>query len=199
VFGIFGLGFFVYTIGGTLDELLFAERLPAPTFGTGGILWASLTLALLCVPVVIVATEEGLAAVPRLVREGSFALGATRFETLRRVVLPAAAPGILTGLILAMARAAGEVAPLMIVGMVKLAPGLALDGQFPYLHLERKFMHLGFQIYDVGFQSSNVEAAQSLVFATALLLVLVVLVSNLAAILLRNRLRARHALSPAQT
>ena len=195
VFGVFGLGFFVYLVGGTLDELFFAERLPSPTFGTGGILWASLTLALLSVPVVIVSTEEGLASVPRLLREGSLALGATRFETLCRVVLPAAAPGILTGLILAMARAAGEVAPLMIVGMVKLAPGLAIDGQFPYLHLERKFMHLGFHIYDVGFQSPNVEAVQPLVFATALLLILVVLMSNLAAILLRNRLRARHAAS----
>ena len=143
VFGVFGLGFFVYVIGGTIDQLFFPEALPTPTFGTGGILWAALTLALLTVPVVIVATEEGLAAVPRVVREGSLALGATKFETIWRVVLPAAAPGILTGLILAMARAAGEVAPLMIVGMVKLAPALPIDGHFPFVHLERKFMHLG--------------------------------------------------------
>ncbi|MBW2413489.1 MAG: ABC transporter permease subunit, partial [Deltaproteobacteria bacterium] len=132
-------------------------------------------------------------AVPRLVREGSLALGATRWETLRRVVLPAAAPGVLTGLILAMARAAGEVAPLMIVGMVKLAPSLPVDGHFPFVHLERKFMHLGFHIFDVGFQSPNVEAAQPLVYATSLLLILVVLSTNLAAILLRNRLRAKFA------
>jgi phosphate transport system permease protein len=195
VFGVFGLGFFVYLIGGSLDRLLYPEVLPTPTFGTGGILWASLTLALLTVPVVIVATEEGLAAVPRIVREGSLALGATKFETTWRVVIPAAAPGILTGLILAMARAAGEVAPLMIVGMVKLAPALPIDGHFPFVHLERKFMHLGFHIYDVGFQSPNVEATKPLVFATALLLILVVTVMNLVAIAVRNRLRRKYVSS----
>jgi phosphate transport system permease protein len=193
VFGVFGLGFFVYLIGGSIDRVFYPEALPTPTFGTGGILWASLTLALLTVPVVIVATEEGLAAVPRVVREGSLALGATKFETTWRVVLPAAAPGILTGMILAMARAAGEVAPLMIVGMVKLAPALPIDHRFPFVHLERKFMHLGFHIYDVGFQSPNVEATQPLVFATALLLVLVVMAMNLTAIVVRNRLRNRYA------
>lgn len=193
VFGIFGLGFFVYGIGGSLDQLFFPESLPAPTFGTGGILWASLTLALLTVPVVIVAAEEGLAAVPRIVREGSLALGATKLETIRRVVLPAAAPGILTGMILAMARAAGEVAPLMIVGMVKLAPALPIDGQAPFVHLERKFMHLGFHIYDTGFQSPNVEATTPIVFATALLLIVVVTVMNLLAISLRNHLRRKYA------
>lgn len=195
VFGVFGLGFFVYAIGGTIDQLFFPEALPTPTFGTGGILWGSLTLALLTVPVVIVATEEGLAAVPRAVREGSLALGATKFETTWKVVVPAAAPGILTGMILAMARAAGEVAPLMIVGMVKLAPTLPIDHHFPFVHMERKFMHLGFHIYDVGFQSPNVEAAQPLVFATAFLLVTVVTLMNLVAIVFRNRLRARYATS----
>jgi phosphate transport system permease protein len=195
VFGVFGLGFFVYLIGGTIDRIFHPEVLPTPTYGTGGILWASLTLALLTVPVVIVAAEEGLAAVPRVVREGSLALGATKFETTWRVVLPAAMPGVLTGMILAMARAAGEVAPLMIVGMVKLAPTLPIDGYFPFVHLERKFMHLGFHIYDVGFQSPNVEATQPLVFATALLLVLVVTVMNLVAITVRNRLRRRYATS----
>jgi phosphate transport system permease protein len=195
VFGVFGLGFFVYVIGGTIDRLFFPESLPTPTFGTGGILWASLTLALLTVPVVIVAAEEGLAAVPRVVREGSLAVGATKFETIWRVVIPAAAPGILTGMILAMARAAGEVAPLMIVGMVKLAPALPIDHHSPFVHLERKFMHLGFHIYDVGFQSPNVEATQPLVFATALLLVLVVMGMNLVAIVVRNRLRSRYATS----
>jgi phosphate transport system permease protein len=129
------------------------------------------------------------------VREGSLALGATKFETTWRVVVPAAAPGILTGLILAMARAAGEVAPLMIVGMVKLAPALPVDGTFPFVHLERKFMHLGFHIYDVGFQSPNVEATKPLVFATALLLILVVTVMNLVAIVVRNHLRRRYAAS----
>jgi phosphate transport system permease protein len=193
VFGMFGLAFFVYLVGGSIDRIFYPESLPNPTFGTGGILWAALTLALLTVPVVIVAAEEGLAAVPRIVREGSLALGATRFETIRRVVIPAAAPGILTGMILAMARAAGEVAPLMIVGMVKLAPALPLDGKPPFLHLERKFMHLGFHIYDVGFQSPNVEATTPLVFATALLLILVVTLMNLVAIALRNHLRRKYA------
>lgn len=193
VFGVFGLGFFVYLVGGSIDQLLFPEALPTPTFGTGGILWAALTLALLTVPVVIVATEEGLAAVPRVVREGSLALGATKFETIRRVVIPAAAPGILTGLILAMARAAGEVAPLMIVGMVKLAPTLPVDRHFPFVHFERKFMHLGFHIYDVGFQSPNVDATKPLVFATALLLILAVTLLNLVAIGLRNHLRRKYA------
>jgi phosphate transport system permease protein len=193
VFGVFGLGFFVYIIGGSIDRLFYPESLPTPTFGTGGILWAALTLALLTVPVVIVATEEGLAAVPRIVREGSLALGATKWETIRRVVLPAAAPGILTGMILAMARAAGEVAPLMIVGMVKLAPALPIDGRPPFVHLERKFMHLGFHIYDVGFQSPNVEATTPLVFATALLLIAVVTIMNIVAITLRNHLRRKYA------
>ncbi len=195
VFGIFGLGFFVYGIGGTIDKVFYSEALPTPTYGTGGILWASLTLALLTLPVVIVATEEGLAAVPRIVREGSLALGATKFETTWRVVLPASAPAILTGMILAMARAAGEVAPLMIVGMVKLAPSLPLDGNFPFMHLERKFMHLGFHIYDVGFQSPNVEATKPLVFTTTLLLIFLVTAMNITAITVRNRLRQKYASS----
>jgi phosphate transport system permease protein len=193
VFGVFGLGFFVYLIGGSIDQIFYPEALPTPTFGTGGILWAALTLALLTVPVVIVAAEEGLAAVPRIVREGSLALGATKFETIRRVVIPAAAPGILTGMILAMARAAGEVAPLMIVGMVKLAPTLPIDGRVPFVHFERKFMHLGFHIFDVGFQSPNIEATTPLVFATAFLLIVVVTLMNLVAIALRNHLRRKYA------
>jgi len=194
VVGVFGLVFFIYAVGGGIDKIFYPGALPAPTFGTGGILWAALTLALLTVPVVIVATEEGLAAVPVNIREGSVALGATQFETLTRLVLPAASPGILTGLILAMARAAGEVAPLMITGVVKLAPSLPVDSQFPYLHLERKFMHLGFHIYDVAFQSPNVEAAVPMVYATTLLLILVVVTLNLFAIVLRSRLRKRFSL-----
>jgi phosphate transport system permease protein len=195
VYGIFGLGFFVYTMGGGIDRLFFPEALPTPTYGTGGILWASLTLALLTVPVVIVATEEGLAAVPREVREGSLALSATKFETLWRVVVPGAMPGILTGTILAIARAAGEVAPLMITGVVKLAPSLPLDDRFPFLHLERKFMHLGFHIYDVGFQSPNVEAAIPMVYSTTLLLLVIVILLNIVAIIIRNRLRRRLSFS----
>ena len=195
VFGVFGLGFFVYFVGGAVDRAFYAERLPTPTYGTGGILWASLTLALLTVPVVIVAAEEALAAVPRSMREASLAAGATKWQTIRRVVLPAAAPGILTGLILAMARGAGEVAPLMITGVVKLAPDLPLDGFFPFVHLERKFMHLGFHIYDVGFQSPNVEAAKPMVYTTTIFLLVIVIVLNLAAILVRNRLREKYRTS----
>ncbi|MGD2062266.1 MAG: phosphate ABC transporter permease PstA [Nitrospirota bacterium] len=191
VFGVFGLGFFCYLIGGTIDQLFFAARLPSPTFGTGGILWASLTLALLTLPVVIVATEEALAAVPSSVREGSLACGASQWQTLRRIVLPRAMPGILTGLILAMARGAGEVAPLMLTGVVKLAPELPFDHNFPYLHLERSFMHLGFHIYDVGFQSRNAEAGKPMVFTTTLLLILLILVLNVVALWARRRLGRR--------
>jgi phosphate transport system permease protein len=191
VFGVFGLGFFVYLIGGSIDRLFYPEALPTPTYGTGGILWASLTLALLTVPVVIVATEESLSAIPREWREGSLALGSTKWETIRKIVLPGALPGILTGAILAMARGAGEVAPLMITGVVKLAPTLPLDGQSPFFHLERKFMHLGFHIYDVGFQSPNVEAAKPMVYTTTLLLIAIIIVLNLTAIAVRNRLRSR--------
>jgi phosphate transport system permease protein len=193
VFGVFGLGFFVYGVGGTIDALWFSDRLPTPTFGTGGILWASLTLALLTVPVVIVATEEGLAAVPREYREGSIGLGATKWETIWKVVLPSALPGIFTGLILAMARAAGEVAPLMLTGVVKLAPALPIDDTWPFLHLDRKFMHLGFHIYDVGFQSPNVEAAKPMVYVTTLVLILVVVTLNLTGIVMRNRMRKKYA------
>lgn len=192
VYGVFGLGFFVYGVGEQIDHLFFEAALPAPTFGTPGLLWASLTLAILTVPVVIVATEEGLARIPRSVREGSLALGATKAETLWRVVLPMASPAMMTGVILAVARAAGEVAPLMLVGVVKLAPALPLDGNFPFLHLDQKFMHLGFHIYDVGFQSPNVEAARPLVYATALLLVVVIAVLNFSAVSIRNRLREKY-------
>ncbi len=192
VYGVFGLGFFVYMLGGSLDKLFYPEAAPAPVFGTPGLLWSSLTLALLTVPVVIVATEEGLSRIPRAIREGSLALGATQAETLWRTVIPMATPAIMTGLILAVARAAGEVAPLMLVGVVKLAPSLPLDGNFPFVHLERKFMHLGFHIYDVGFQSPNVEAARPLVYATAFILVLVIIALNIAAISIRNRLRERY-------
>lgn len=192
VFGVFGLGFFVYFIGGGIDRVFFPEMLPTPTFGTGGILWASLTLALLTVPVVIVATEESIAAVPRGAREGSLALGASKFQTIINIVLPASVPGILTGVILAMARGAGEVAPLMITGVVKLAPELPLDATFPFLHLDRKFMHLGFHIYDVGFQSPNIEAAKPMVFTTTLLLIAIVVLLNLAAIRLRDRIRKKY-------
>jgi len=192
VYGVFGLGFFVYVLGGSLDRIFYPEAAPAPVFGTPGLMWASLTLAILTLPVVIVATEEGLARIPRMIREGSLALGATKSETLWKVVLPMASPAMMTGLILAVARAAGEVAPLMLVGVVKLAPSLPLNGNYPYLHLDQKIMHLGFHIYDVGFQSPNVEAARPLVYATALLLVLVIATLNLSAVVIRNHLREKY-------
>ncbi|WP_429174297.1 phosphate ABC transporter permease PstA [Aeromonas salmonicida] len=191
VYGVFGLGFFVYTLGGSLDQLFYPEALPSPTFGSPGVIWSALTLAILTLPVVIVSTEEGLSRIPSTIRQGSLALGATQAETLWRIVLPMASPAIMTGLILAIARAAGEVAPLMLVGVVKLAPTLPMDGNFPYLHVERKFMHLGFHIYDVGFQSPNVEAARPLVYATSFLLVTVIVGLNLTAIGIRNHLREK--------
>ncbi|ENM5734453.1 phosphate ABC transporter permease PstA [Vibrio mimicus] len=192
VYGVFGLGFFVYTIGASVDNLFYAERLPTPTFGTPGLLWSALTLAVLTLPVVIVATEEGLSRIPNSVRHGSLALGATQFETIWRIVLPMASPAIITGLILAIARAAGEVAPLMLVGAVKLASSLPVDGEFPFIHLERKFMHLGFHIYDIGFQTNNIEAARPLVYATSFLLVTVIVALNLTAISIRNNLREKY-------
>lgn len=192
VYGVFGLGFFVYYLGGSLDQMFYEAALPTPTFGTPGLFWASLTLALLTLPIVIVSTEEGLARIPSTIRQGSLALGATKSETLWKVVVPLATPAMMTGLILAIARAAGEVAPLMLVGVVKLAPALPIDATFPFLHLDRKIMHLGFHIYDVGFQSPNVEAARPLVYATALILVILIMVLNLAAISIRNHLRERY-------
>ncbi len=191
VYGVFGLGFFVYMLGGSIDQLFYPEASPSPVFGTPGVIWSALTLAILTLPVVIVSTEEGLSRIPSAVRHGSLALGATKAETLWRIVVPMASPAIMTGLILAVARAAGEVAPLMLVGVVKMAPTLPLDGNFPFVHLDRKFMHLGFHIYDVGFQSPNVEAARPLVYATAFLLVTVIVALNITAIGIRNHLREK--------
>ena len=192
VFGIFGLGFFVYIIGGSIDDLFYSYAQPSPTFGTPGLLWASLTMALLTLPVVIVSTQEGLSRIPSALREGGLALGATKSETIMKIVLPMSMPAIMTGLILAVARAAGEVAPLMLVGVVKLAPELPVDLNAPFVHLDRKFMHLGFHIYDVGFQSPNVEASQPLVYATSLLLIIIIVSLNLGAITIRNKLREKY-------
>jgi len=191
VFGIFGLGLFVYTLGGAIDGSFYAGR-GAPTFGSGGILWGALTLALLTVPVVIVAAGEGLQTVPRAFRDGAIALGATRWQMIWNVVLPQAMPGILTGMILAIGRGAGEVAPLMVLGAaVKLAPQGIVDSAFPFVHLDRKFLHLGFHIYDVSMQSPNVEAAKPMTYASTLTLMLLVLALNLVAIVARNRLKRR--------
>ena len=197
VYGAFGLGFFCYGLGGNIDEIFFRASLVAdnqPTFGTGGLLWAALTLALLTLPVVIVATEEALAAVPNSMREGSYACGASKWQTIRRIVLPRALPGIMTGLILAMARGAGEVAPLMLVGVKKLALDLPIDGSFPFIHPEREFMHLAYLIYDVGFQSPNSQAAQPMVFTITFLLVTIIALLNITAIFIRSRLKRRYVM-----
>ncbi len=169
----------------------YRTNLPNPTFGKGGVLWASFTLALLTLPVVIVATEEALAAVPSSMREGSYACGASKWQTIQRIVLPRALPGIMTGMSLAMARGAGEVAPLMLVGAVKLAPELPVQMAPPF-GMNQSFMHLGFHIYDLGFQSQNSEAAKPMVFTTTLLLIALVGLLNLSAIWLRTRLRRRY-------
>ncbi len=169
----------------------FAAHAPNPKFAKGGLLWASLTLALMTLPVVIVATEEALAAVPNSMREGSYACGASKWQTIKRIVLPRAMPGIMTGMILAMARGAGEVAPLMLVGAVKLAPELPVDMAMPFVHADRSFMHLGFHIYDLGFASQNSEAAKPMVYTTTLLLIGMIALLNLAAIWMRARLRKR--------
>ncbi|MFN0132325.1 MAG: PstA family ABC transporter permease [Phycisphaerales bacterium] len=170
---------------------LFRANLPNPTFGGRGLLWASLTLALMTLPVVIVATEEAIAAVPRSVREGSYGCGASKWQTIRRIVLPGAMPGVLTGMILAMTRGAGEVAPLMLVGVLKSVSQLPVSLEFPFLHLNRSFMHLGFHIFDLGFQSPDSDAARPLVWTTTLLLITVVVLLNVTAITIRGRLRAR--------
>lgn len=164
-----------------------------PTFGARGMLWAALTLALLTLPVVIVATEEAIAAVPNSMREGSYGCGASKWQTIWRIVLPGAMPGILTGAILAMARGAGEVAPLMLVGAVKLNQDLPISTQAPFIHADQSFMHLGFHIFDLGFQSPDSQAARPLVWTTTLLFLAIVFALNFAAIMIRSRLRAKMA------
>jgi ABC-type phosphate transport system permease subunit len=180
-------------------EGFWRAKLPTRTFGGGGLLWASLTLSLLTLPVVIVATEEALAAVPHSLREGSYACGASKWQTIRHIVLPKAMPGIMTGMILAMARGAGEVAPLMLVGAQKLAPELPVDGVFPFVHwpesFSRTFMHLGYHIFDAGFQSPNSEAARPMVYTSALLLIAIVALLNVTAVILRRRLRKKYLVS----
>jgi phosphate transport system permease protein len=149
-------------------------------------------MGLLTLPVVIVSAEEGLQRVPQGLRAGSYALGATKFETIMRVVVPMASPGMLTGIILAIARAAGEVAPLILVGAVKFAPNLPIDGEFPFVHLERQFMHLGVFIYDGAFHNQTQTQSASLMFASCMLLLIIVFLLNISAILIRHRLRHKY-------
>jgi phosphate transport system permease protein len=192
VFGVFGLGFFVYSVGGTVDQLFFSEQLPTPTFGTGGILWASLTLALMTVPVVIVATEEALAAVPRGAREGSLACGASKWQTIQNIVLPASSSGILTGLILqwpAVQERWLRSCSWAWSSSLQACPWIAL---FPFFHLDRKFMHLGFHIYDLDF-SRRTPRRQTHGLCHDTILILLVVLLNLSAIILRERLRRKYS------
>lgn len=193
VYGVFGLGFFCYLMGGAIDDAFYKDRLPDATVGKSALIWASLTLALLTLPVVIVSTEEALAAVPRSSREAAYACGASTWQMIWRTVLPRAMPGIMTGMILAIARGAGEVAPLMLVGAVKIAPELPVSGSPPFFGTNRSFLHLGFHIYDLAFQSRNAEASRSMVYTTTLLLILIVVILNISAMWLRSRLRKAYA------
>ncbi len=185
VYGVFVLGVFVYGVGGSIDKLLFSGQLPLPTLGSGGLLWAALALALLTMPVVITATEEGLARIPDDLRLASLALGATRTEMVWGVVVVAARPALLTGLILAIARAAGEVAPLLVLGAIAYTEQPLLDGQFPFLHVEQPFMHLGYQVYDFAMQSGHADESIAMAYVTTLVLVLLVVALNLFAFRLR--------------
>jgi len=184
VFGLFGLGFFVLFVGGTMDEVLYGPG--RPVWGRPSILWASLTLAVLTLPVVIVTTEEALRTVPRELRDASLALGATRFQTLYKVVLPNAMSGILTGVILAVSRGAGEVAPIIFCGAANFLPYLPTD-------LRDMFMHLGYHVYALATQSPNVDAARPTLFGTVLVLLVLTFALNLIAVILRSRSRVRYA------
>jgi phosphate transport system permease protein len=183
VFGLFGLGFFIHFVGGSLDRALGYQELH---WAQPGILWASLTLAVLTLPVVIVATEEALRAVPLDHRTASLALGATQSQTLVRVVLPGALPGILTGAVLAVSRGAGEVAPILFTGAAYFLPDLPSS-------LNSQFMHLGYHTYVLATQSPDVEATRPLLYATVLVLLMLTFALNLVAVVIRTRTRRKAA------
>ena len=183
VFGLFGLGFFIHFVGGAMDKALGYQELH---WAQPGILWASLTLAVLTLPVVIVSTEEALRAVPMDHRTASLALGATQSQTLLRVVLPGALPGILTGAVLAVSRGAGEVAPILFTGAAYFLPDLPTT-------LNSQFMHLGYHTYVLATQSPDVEATRPLLYATVLVLLLLTFALNLVAVVIRTRTRRRAA------
>ncbi|MCY1021809.1 phosphate ABC transporter permease PstA [Pyxidicoccus sp. MSG2] len=183
VFGLFGLGFFILFVGQGMDRVLGYEEMH---WAQPGILWASLTLAVLTLPVVIVSTEEALRAVPLDHRTASLALGATQSQTLVRVVLPGALPGILTGAVLAISRGAGEVAPILFTGAAYFLPDLPS-------HLNSQFMHLGYHTYVLATQSPDVEATRPLLYATVLVLLLLTFALNLVAVIIRTRTRRKAA------
>ncbi|MBS1148922.1 MAG: Phosphate transport system permease protein PstA [Myxococcaceae bacterium] len=180
VFGLFGLGFFIHFLGEGMDRALGGEL----RYGQPGLLWASLTLAVLTLPVVIVATEEALRAVPTDLRNASLALGATKSQTLWRIVLPGATPGILTGAILAVSRGAGEVAPILLTGAAYFLPELPST-------INSQFMHLGYHTYVLATQSPDVEATRPLLYGTVLVLLMLTFTLNFVAVLLRSRTRSR--------
>ena len=184
VFGLFGLGFFIGFVGGGLDSLFYADE--GPVWGQPAIFWAALTLALLTLPVVIVSTEEALRTIPRSLRDASYALGGTRLQTIWRVVLPQAMPGILTGSILAVSRGAGEVAPIMFTGAAYYLPYLPSK-------LNDQFMELGYHIYVMATQSPDVEATKPILYGTVLVLLLLTFALNSVAILIRSRMRKTRA------
>ena len=183
VFGLFGLGFFIGFVGGGLDTLFFSEE-GGPVWGQPAIIWASLTLALLTLPVVIISTEEALRTIPREIKDASYALGATKLQTIRRVILPQAMPGMLTGAILAVSRGAGEVAPIMFTGAAYYLP--YLPGK-----LNDQFMELGYHIYVMATQSPDIEKTRPILYGTVLVLLILTFLLNFTAILIRSRLRAR--------
>jgi len=184
VFGLFGVGFFIKTIGSTIDATFFSQS-SGPVWGKPCLLWASFTLAVMTLPVVIVATEEALRSIPNSLREASYALGATKLETIFKVLLPISIPGLLTGSILAVSRAAGEVAPILFTGAAYYMAGLPKS-------LSDQFMDLGYQVYILATQSPNIEKTRALLFATSLVLLVLTLALNLVAILIRYRMRSQN-------
>lgn len=181
VFGLFGLGFFINFVGRNMDELL---QNPGPVWGQPAVLWASLTLAVMTMPVVIVATEESLKAIPMGLREASLALGATKLETILRIVLPQALPGIMTGGILAVSRAAGEVAPILFTGVAYYMA--SLPGK-----LSDQFMDLGYHVFVLSTQSPDIERTRPILYATVLVLLLLTFSLNFVAVLIRARVRKK--------
>jgi phosphate transport system permease protein len=181
VFGLFGLGFFVYFVGQNMDAVLHPGN-PQLVWGKPALLWASLTLAVMTMPVVIVTTEEALRSIPLGLREGSLALGATKLQTIRKIVLPQALPGILTGAILAVSRAAGEVAPIMMTGAAYSMVSLPKS-------LTDQFLDLAYHVYILSTQSPNIEQTRSMLYATVLILLCLTFALNLVAILVRAQMR----------
>jgi phosphate transport system permease protein len=179
IFGLFGLGFFIKFVGGGMDQAFLGGQLK---WAQPNILWASLTMALLTLPVVIVSVEESLRTIPRELREASLALGATKWQTILRIILPGARSSILTGTILAISRGAGEVAPILFTGAAYYLATLPTS-------VSDQFMSLGYHIYIMSTQSSNVDQTLPIQFATTMVLLLLTFLLNFTAIIIRARLR----------